>query len=65
MSDNDHPNGASPSVLEALDVAELLGKSEAWVLGECRAGRMQHRRLGKSYRFTREDIDIYLASVKA
>lgn len=48
-------------ILDPVDVAELLGKSESWVLAQCRAGTMPHFKVGKSYRLTRAHLDAFIA----
>lgn len=47
-------------LLEAEDVAGLLGMTTDWVYREVRAGRLPHIRLGRYVRFRRESIDAWL-----
>jgi excisionase family DNA binding protein len=49
-----------PRLLEAEDVAQLLGMKTDWVYREVRAGRLPHIRLGRFVRFRRESIDAWL-----
>jgi excisionase family DNA binding protein len=52
---------ASPArLLEAEDVAGMLGMTTDWVYREVRAGRLPHIRLGRYVRFRRESIDAWL-----
>jgi excisionase family DNA binding protein len=54
-------SAASPArLLEAEDVAGLLGMTTDWVYREVRAGRLPHIRLGRYVRFRRESIDAWL-----
>jgi excisionase family DNA binding protein len=55
--------GSAPSparLLEAEDVAALLGMTTDWVYREVRAGRLPHIRLGRYVRFRSESIDAWL-----
>lgn len=45
---------------EAEAVAEYIGKTVGWVYAQCRAGRMPHKRLGRSVRFRKSEIDAWL-----
>jgi excisionase family DNA binding protein len=47
-------------LLEAADVATLLGMTKDWVYAEVRAGRIPHVRLGRYVRFRSESIDAWL-----
>jgi excisionase family DNA binding protein len=47
-------------LLEAEDVAGLLGMTTDWVYREVRAGRLPHIRLGRYVRFRHESIDAWL-----
>ena len=47
-------------LLEAEDVAALLGMTTDWVYQEVRAKRLPHIRLGRYVRFRRESIDAWL-----
>ncbi|WP_432571195.1 helix-turn-helix domain-containing protein [Kineococcus sp. SYSU DK005] len=46
-----------PELMTTQQVAQMLGVAESWVQGEARAGRIRHRRIGRSYRFARSDLD--------
>ena len=51
----------SPSrLLEADDVADILGMTTDWIYREVRAGRLPHIRLGRYVRFRQESIDAWL-----
>ncbi len=43
-------------LLTAADVAETFGRTPGWVNGQCRAKRWPHVKVGKSYRFTAEQV---------
>lgn len=47
-------------LLEADDVAEMLGMSKDWIYGEVRAGRIPHVRLGRYVRFRAEAIEDWI-----
>lgn len=47
-------------LLEAEDVADMLGMTTDWIYREVRAGRLPHIRLGRYVRFRRESIDAWL-----
>jgi excisionase family DNA binding protein len=47
-------------LLEAKDVAEMLGMTPDWVYAEVRAGRIPHLKLGRYVRFRPESIDAWL-----
>ena len=47
-------------LLEAKDVAELLGMTTDWVYAEVRAGRIPHLKMGRYVRFRPESIDAWL-----
>jgi hypothetical protein len=44
------------SLLTDADVAETFGRSPEWVQDQCRAKRWPHVKVGKSYRFTPEQV---------
>jgi len=54
----DRPDGR---LLEAGDVAVLLGVPKSWVYAETRAGRMPHVALGRYRRYRREAVDSWVA----
>ncbi len=47
-------------LLEAEDVAAILGMTTDWVYREVRAKRLPHIRLGRYVRFRRESINAWL-----
>jgi excisionase family DNA binding protein len=47
-------------LLEAAEVAELLGVKVSWVRQETRANRLPHIRLGRWRRYRRESIEAWL-----
>jgi excisionase family DNA binding protein len=47
-------------LLEAKDVAEMLGMTTDWVYAEVRAGRIPHLKMGRYARFRPESIDAWL-----
>ena len=49
-------------LLEAEDVANILGMRTDWVYREVRAGRLPHIRLGRAVRFRRESIEAWIQS---
>ena len=49
-------------LLEAEDVANILGMRSDWVYREVRAGRLPHIRLGRAVRFRRESIEAWIQS---
>ena len=53
------------SLLNAEDVAAMLGVSRDWIYGEVRAGRLPHVRLGRTVRFRAETIDRWLGDLEA
>ena len=52
-----------PVLYTSADVGRLLGKYEKWVRNQAHAGRINFQRVGKSYRFTEQDVTDYLATV--
>lgn len=59
----DSPERTTP-LLAAADVAVILGKSKTWVHEQARAGRIAHHRVGRTLRFTQQDVRDYLATVR-
>jgi excisionase family DNA binding protein len=58
-------NAPPPKVQYTLDeAAALLTVTPTWLAEKCRAGEVEHHRLAHHYRFTREDIDNFLASTE-
>lgn len=56
------PPCARGKLLEAEDVAEMLGMSKDWIYGEVRADRIPHVRLGRYVRFREEAIEDWIRS---
>jgi Helix-turn-helix domain len=52
------------AVYTVNDVARIFDKSEKWVSAEARSGRLPSRKVGRSRRFTAQDIADYLESVR-
>lgn len=48
------------AVLNAEEVAEMLGMNVSWVYAETRAGRLPHIKLGRFNRYRRETIEEWL-----
>lgn len=48
-------------LLDAREVAELLGVPPGWVYRESRAGRIPTVRLGRYVRYRRESVERWLA----
>ena len=46
----------TPPLLDANAAGALLAVPPSWVLGEARAGRIPHIKLGKYTRFNRDDL---------
>jgi excisionase family DNA binding protein len=46
------------------EAAALLNVTPTWLAEKCRNGEVEHHRLAHHYRFTREDIDNFLASTE-
>lgn len=49
-------------LLTTEDVARVLGKSARWVRELALEGRIEHYKVGSSYRFTPTHIQLYLDS---
>jgi len=47
-------------LLEAEDVADMLGMSKDWIYAEVRADRIPHVRLGRYDRFRQEAVDDWI-----
>ena len=43
--------------ISAYDLAELVGKSQWWVISRCRSGELPHQKVGRDYRFTPAQVD--------
>ena len=47
-------------LLEAEDVAAMLGMSKDWIYAEARADRIPHVRLGRYIRFRAETVEDWI-----
>ena len=56
--------GEPEAVYTVNDVAKILGKSDRWVGTAARSGRLPSRKVGRSRRFTAQDVADYLESVR-
>lgn len=52
---------ANPDVLDPATVARMLGVSENDVMSEIQAGTLAAKKIGSSYRITRDALDAFLA----
>jgi excisionase family DNA binding protein len=52
-------------LLTAKELAELLAVPESWVREATRDGRLPHVALGRYRRYSREDVERWLADQKA
>jgi excisionase family DNA binding protein len=52
------------SLLNANDVAALLGVPVSWVYMQTRAGRIPTVKLGRYYRYRREAIEAWIAELE-
>jgi len=43
-------------------VSEMLGRSRDWVWAQCRECKIPHHRIGRSYRFTADDLKQLMAN---
>jgi excisionase family DNA binding protein len=59
-----HAPTTRASLLDAEDVAMLLGVSKGWIYAEVRAGRIPYVRLGRYVRFRRESIEDWLSEIE-
>ena len=53
-------NEPDRALLDATEVAELLGVPTSWVYAEARAGRLPHVRIGRYRRFRRRTVDAWI-----
>jgi excisionase family DNA binding protein len=58
------PSGDNEPLLNAEDVARIIGLSPGWVYAQVRDGRMPHIRLGRYVRFRRSTIESWLAHLE-
>jgi excisionase family DNA binding protein len=56
-----HPSGIDGALLNADDVARILGVPKTWVYAETRAGRLPHVNVGRYRRYRRSTIDAWIA----
>ncbi len=52
-------------LLTASEVADLLSVPESWVRETTRAGHLPHVRLGRYVRYERDEILVWVASLKS
>lgn len=57
--------GPSEPLLRPEDAAELLSVKVSWIYEACRTGRLPFLRVGKHLRFTRSDLERWLASQRS
>lgn len=50
------------SLMTPTEVAEYLRKSKSWVYGAASRGELPTKRIGRDLRFSREELDRWLAS---
>jgi excisionase family DNA binding protein len=53
--------GLSEPLLRPEDAAELLSVKVSWIYEACRTGRLPFLRVGKHLRFTRSELERWLA----
>ncbi len=53
-------NESDRALLDATEVAELLGVPTSWVYAEARAGRLPHVRIGRYRRFRARTVDAWI-----
>jgi excisionase family DNA binding protein len=56
---------AADRLLEAKEIAELLGVPERWVREHTRSGAIPHVQLGRYVRYDRGDVVAWVESLKA
>lgn len=54
------PSPSDARLLDAADVADMLGVPRTWVYAEARAGRLPHVRVGRYRRFRRQTIQEWI-----
>ncbi len=52
----------APRLVDAAQAGELLGVPKSWVLGEARADRIPHVRLGRYVRFEPVELERWWAA---
>ena len=57
--------GLSEPLLRPEDAAELLSVRVSWIYEACRTGRLPFLRVGKHLRFTRSDLERWLAGQRS
>ncbi len=65
MTEKPHHVERRSSLLSADDVAALLGVPISWVYAQTRAGRIPTVPLGRYYRYRREAIEAWIATLEA
>jgi excisionase family DNA binding protein len=55
-----HRTEGDPALLNAAEVAEILGVPPSWVYAEARDGRLPHVRVGRYRRFRRRAVDNWI-----
>jgi len=61
---NEQPASDAARLLEAREVAALLGVNERWVREHTRRGEIPHVRLGRYVRYRRESIMAWIEEVE-
>lgn len=51
-------------LLSLADVGSMLDKSADWVVKQARAGVIPCRRIGRTYKFTEQDVYDYIEAAK-
>jgi excisionase family DNA binding protein len=57
--------GLSEPLLRPEDAAELLSVKVSWIYEACRTGRLPFLRVGKHLRFTRSELERWLAQQRS
>lgn len=55
----------APRLMEAEDVATLLGMTVAWVWAKSRSGEIPAIKLGRNYRYRRESVLRWIEELEA
>jgi excisionase family DNA binding protein len=61
----DRPVGSVGRLLDAHEVAAMLGVPVSWVYAQTRAGRIPTVPLGRYYRYRRDAIDAWISDLEA
>jgi excisionase family DNA binding protein len=62
--DGDDAAPVNGALLDAEDVAAMVGMGVDWVYAQARAGRIPHVKLGRCTRFRRESVEQWLAELE-